>query len=111
MEFKSNPPEQRKTWRKMEIRTKSGSTKQVLGNARKAIKIHCTECMGYEGHPCGKYSCELKTTFDDEVLQGAKQIKKKYSIPGTIKQNFKEQRIEIGNAWLIPEQCLNFIKL
>jgi DNA helicase TIP49 (TBP-interacting protein) len=51
-----------------------------------------------------------KTRFSDEIIQAAEQIKKKFNITGEIKQNFKEQRIEIGDVWITPEQCLDFIK-
>jgi hypothetical protein len=39
------------------IRTKSGELKKVKLTRTKAIKIHCTECCGYEYHP---KECEIK---------------------------------------------------
>jgi len=39
------------------IRTKGGELKKVKLTRSKAIKIHCTECCGYEYHP---KECEIK---------------------------------------------------
>lgn len=43
------------------VLAKSGAKMQVKLTARKAIKLHCTQCMGYEGDPkeCGIETCPL----------------------------------------------------
>ena len=43
------------------VLTKSGGRMQVKLTPRKAIKLHCTQCMGYEGNPidCGIETCPL----------------------------------------------------
>lgn len=59
---------------KHKIRTRSGKLKEITLTRDKAIKIHCTQCMGDgEEHPndCGITDCPLfpyrgksKTTLD-----------------------------------------------
>lgn len=39
------------------IRTRDGKLKKIKLARTKAIKIHCTECCGYEYHP---KECEIK---------------------------------------------------
>lgn len=47
--------------KKHKIRTKSGKLLELELSRALAIKIHCTECMGYEGNPkeCGIEECAL----------------------------------------------------
>lgn len=47
--------------KKINIRTKAGGEKQLIVNKSKAIKIFCTECMGWEAHPneCTSINCAL----------------------------------------------------
>ena len=43
------------------IRTRDGGTKEVDIHRARAIKIHCTECMGWDEHPkeCTSTKCAL----------------------------------------------------
>lgn len=47
--------------RRTEIKLKNGGTKVLYMNRGKAIKVMCTECMGWETHPndCTSLSCPL----------------------------------------------------
>ena len=43
------------------VRTKDGGTISLTITRAKAIKLHCTECMGFEGDPkgCTSPKCAL----------------------------------------------------
>jgi len=45
-EFKNNPIEKRRTYKKQSCRCSNGDTVELLFNPKAAIKVFCTECMG-----------------------------------------------------------------
>jgi len=55
------PGQTPKTHRAHTVRTASGGTVALVYGARLAIKLHCTECMGFEGNPrdCTSPLCAL----------------------------------------------------
>lgn len=55
--LKEKSKEERKLNKKHKIKTKSGKLLELELSRTLAIKIHCTECMGYEGNPM---ECDIK---------------------------------------------------